>query len=409
MKKLFIISLKFPLINTINILLNVLKKCEADIILVDNGTDIKKIATNLSGLKVFNQVFLVNTENIYSFKDFLKGNARFSDIIKNEKLHSERLIWRNVDFNKYISSYIENTCSINMDDYDSVYVRIADKFTLECLDWLNKNKRISEINIIEEGVNSYCNSIQTMVFVNRYPNLKIVLWLYNKELMMFENERMSIRVIPKIKFNDYCLKNILNSIFEFQEAKKNYDNSIVYFEQVSEPMPSYLRNINKFKQLLLSNAYKKHLREHHLYEEKCKVIDLIEDNIKKFPQINFFIKLHPRTIYGMPKKYKMYIFEDNSKTNIPWELYYLNSSFRNSMWLTTASGAVTNALYCFDNSTSLKIGLTYKFDKEYKEYLNKNLDSFYLKLKKSYDNIEIYEKHLDLNEDILRFAERTNN
>lgn len=63
MKKLFIISLKFPLINAINIMLNVMKNSAADIILIDNGTDMSSIANRLSKLNIFDNVFVANIEN----------------------------------------------------------------------------------------------------------------------------------------------------------------------------------------------------------------------------------------------------------------------------------------------------------------------------------------------------------
>ena len=63
MKKLFIISLKFPLINAINIMLNVMQNPAADIILIDNGTDMSSIANRLSKLSIFDNVFVANIEN----------------------------------------------------------------------------------------------------------------------------------------------------------------------------------------------------------------------------------------------------------------------------------------------------------------------------------------------------------
>ncbi|WP_293832513.1 hypothetical protein [uncultured Phascolarctobacterium sp.] len=92
-----------------------------------------------------------------------------------------------------------------------------------------------------------------------------------------------------------------------------------------------------------------------------------------------------------------------SSSNIPWELYFLNCSFHNSMWITTASGAVTNALYCFHSDIILRIGLTYKLDNDYEKYLNKNLNAFCEKLNDSYQNIEIYTDSSELDRGILAF------
>lgn len=305
--------------------------------------------------------------------------------------------------NDYISSYFVDHKEINLNDYDGIFVKEDNIITIRCLDFLCKKQVINEINIIEEGINSYCNEVQTNVFIDKYPRIKVKLWLYDKELLMFKNEKLSIQEIPKIRFNDLKLKVALNHIFNFDNINQNYNNSIIYFEQVSEPMPNYLLNAGWFKRIVLANAYRKHMREQHLYEEKCKVIDLIISNIVRYTGIKFFIKLHPRTVNGMPDKYGKFIWEDNSSSNIPWELYFLNCSFHNSMWITTASGAVTNALYCFYSDIILKIGLTYKLDDDYEKYLNKNLNSFYEKLNDRYQNIEIYKDSSALDRGISAF------
>lgn len=259
-----------------------------------------------------------------------------------------------------------------------------------CLDFFIENNQVSEINVIEEGINSYCNANQTLQICDRYPGINVKLWLYDKRLMMFSDSRLELMDLPKLSCRNEQLKLILNTIFDYNDlGQKNFANCIIYFEQVAEPLPSYLKNAGKIKRILLFNAIKKHAKEEHLYQEKCKIMEYIVKNVLgQHPDMKFLIKLHPRTIVGFPNKFRKFVWETNG--NIPWEIYILNNSFENNFWVTTASGAVTNVLYCFEEKFNLKIGLTYKLDSEYEKYFNKNLDGFYQKLVNKNDNIHIY-------------------
>ena len=71
-KKLFIVSLKFPLINAINLMVNHFDKQKTDLILVDNGSDMSAIAARLRCTNIFDKVVLVKLDQIKTFKHFLR-------------------------------------------------------------------------------------------------------------------------------------------------------------------------------------------------------------------------------------------------------------------------------------------------------------------------------------------------
>lgn len=70
-KTLFIISLKYPLINAINIKINELKNRKADIILDGNKNDYKELAERLKKTNVFENVYLVNPDGLDGIKNIL--------------------------------------------------------------------------------------------------------------------------------------------------------------------------------------------------------------------------------------------------------------------------------------------------------------------------------------------------
>ena len=407
-KALFIIELKFPLINAINIKMTNLKDKKADIILMDNNVDMRQIARNLENLEIFENVYLGNDINIgEAIKESLK---RRKNIISSSLVEFRRIrntLWGQFNEQTFVKKCIIDGRNIDLDEYDEIYVKNDNRLTDACLRYLIKNSRINKINIIEEGINSYCNEKQSKVFFRYLDNL--VLWVYSKELFVFDYRKYTIKDINKLKSDDITFKSILNYIFGYLGFEKDiHKNSIIYFEQVSEPLPDYLVNISAVKKFLLYNSYQKACKENRLYVEKCKTIDTIEKTLRKhLDKLRFYIKLHPRTIHGLPEKYKNYIWENNQISNIPWELYYLNNPEIESMWITNASGAVTNPLYCFENTSKLRIGLTYRLDEQYRYYLNPNLDKFYQKLTSQYHCLNIYNSYGELQEDILFYMRKT--
>lgn len=79
-KVLFIISLKYPIINAINLCLKY--EMKADIILIDHGNDLRYLAPKLQKTNLFEKVFLVNGEKQNKLKSFLKGETCIEDVFE---------------------------------------------------------------------------------------------------------------------------------------------------------------------------------------------------------------------------------------------------------------------------------------------------------------------------------------
>lgn len=352
-KALFIISLKYPLINAINIKVNLLKNKNSDIILDDNQADIFDIAKRLESLNIFDNVYIVRGNSLRSIKYIFKGNKNISvsKAINNTLVNIKNKILRLINKEKFIESMKLYGGNIDLSQYDEMYLCSETEVSIACSDLLVKKYGFKSINLIEEGVRDYYTDVSIMKYCNLYSNVEINVYLYDINLPVYKLRRKNIvfKSIPKLDENLIELKNIFNKIFKYNNIK-NWDNKIIMFEQVSEPLPDYLLNINKIEKFFLNNAYKKHLKEHICYEIKCdaieKVLSLLSNRLIK----SFYIKVHPRTKNGILDKHKKYIIGDKKNFhNIPWEVYMINEKFNNNIWITINSSSIFNRLICFNN------------------------------------------------------------
>ena len=121
-KTLFIISLKYPLINAINIKINELKNRQADIILDGNKNDYKELAARLRKTDVFENVYLVNPDGFDGIKEYFKqkGKSKFFDAINGtvKNIQLKQKFSRAKE--EYVNDCIINGLKINLHEYDEL-------------------------------------------------------------------------------------------------------------------------------------------------------------------------------------------------------------------------------------------------------------------------------------------------
>lgn len=390
-RSLFIITQKYPLLNAINIKLNDLKHEEADLILDDDHDYVFDLACRIRKESLFKNVFIFQSKRKSYIKLFLKkiSTPTIEDVVSEIWLKIKDYILYRINLPSYIKNITIDGGKIDFSVYNKVFVCCSTRASFACTDILYKLGVISEINLVEEGVRDYCQSYMIEKYVRRYSRLKIIQHLYDKDLVSY-NKKFNIEYsdIPKLsKCNS--VTNFLNRIFGWNGDSyvSGIQDTVVFFEQVAEPMPSYLV-ASKLNRIILKNAYRKHMKEHLLFLEKCSAIERVIQILKQHELIkNFRIKVHPRTVNGLKSQWKDFLLDnENNSTNIPWELYCLNIRMSNCKLVTLFSSSVVNSLVCLNSISHIKIVLLYEL-MVHKESVPNDLMRFYQKVKIKYPSI----------------------
>ena len=161
-KSLFIISLKYPLLNSINIKLNNLCQKKADIIIGCNGDDYASIYDRIKGLNVFDKVYLVRITEHDGIKRYFQNLGKNKISLKKAlrgtfKNILDQYFLRNKPIDFLQESVIKGE-NIILDDYDDVYINSPNEIIWVVLDYLVSHRTISCVNIIEGGANDYCKT-----------------------------------------------------------------------------------------------------------------------------------------------------------------------------------------------------------------------------------------------------------
>lgn len=393
-KALFLVSAKYPLINSINIKMNMLKGKNADIMLDTNQSNVQEICDRMSTIKIFEKIFIVDirkTKGVkYFFKLVMSGEKteKFIWYLKNSLIDLKYNIISFFDKKYKVNSRIINNEKMNFSDYDEIYLCCENKIALTCVGQIAKLNFLQKINLIEEGIREYYVDSVIKKMSRLYSGIIIDILLYEPSWVVYDKNIINgqFRKIPKLSPDDKNLVKCLNIVFGFTkiENKNFWNNKIIFFDQVYEPMPDYLKNARGLKKFLLHNTYKKHQKEHFKYEEKCKCLESLNAYTEKTGlKEHFAIKLHPRTLKGLEEDYKQYVVGDVvNDNNIPWEVYMLNDSFANNIWISKHSSSVLNSLYSFDETfnkqNNIFILLFYKMDLD----ISIDLKKFLMKIEK---------------------------
>ena len=406
-KALFIVSLKYPMINAINIKLSLIKNKAADLILDDNQTDVIDIANRISECNIFDSIFALNTKRITRLKRSIRTNRlNFKATVREIYAIVKLKIFKLINKRKYIQQSLLIGSNINLKSYNEVFICNESPEAQTIVELLYKEEKITSINLIEEGLRDYCYTKAIDHYQQKFDKLKIKLFLYEKKLACYKvNPNVTLSDIPKLSSTNQKLLSTLNRIFGWDQNKAPLPN-ITFFEQVAEPIPQRLRHLPSAKRIILSNSYKKHFTEHLFYLDKFRVITAIISVLDDHDLLNLFgIKLHPRSARTPNIPWDKYIIGDKgNKINIPLEIYCLNQSFKNCIWISLFSSSVLNRLLCFSDNTSIKILLLYNCMRNTRT-ISPDLNTFFQKLRDIYpDQIFIPKNQLEANSILIEHA-----
>lgn len=349
-------------------------------------------------------MYLVNPDGLDGIKKYFKqkGKSKFVDAINGTIKNIQLKQKFSRDKEEYVNDCIVNGLKINLHDYDELYVASESKVSWACSDILVSRKQISKIHLIEEGSRDYGYTDVIIKRRERYKDLMVVVHLYDPEIVAYDRDLPHIRFesIKKLQSDDNVLVDAVNLTFGYKREPINYNDKIIFFEQVAEPMPVYLKESSGILRLFLHNAYKKHQKEDNLFQEKSMVIRYILQLLKsKDIENRFMIKLHPRTVRGvLPECVNSIMGDKNNTHTIPWEVYCLNETFKNNVWIAINSSSIVNGVVCFEKQEDVK----YVMLNGCKEIINSEftpLECFYRNIQIKYGDMLVLPKTIkDLDE-----------
>lgn len=345
MKALFVCLTDYQLLNSINIKVNLLKDCKADIIIFNNKKGNVELADRLQSTGIF--------ENVYVYSEFFTGLHKYlRGITENKKeigfLKAVNGTVKNICLkvlslvknNETIIQYkIHNNKALDFSKYNQFFGIGTKSFVNECYKAILKYNKCSN-NVIDEGLATYL----TDEWSKNYPIDK--LYVYEPEMLVYKNNNLV--KIPKINTNNKDFVRLINFVFDFNDSDKiDLKDKIIFFDQNTDPMPKYLKNAGRIKKFIFANPYKKHLKEQVVYKTK---MDLFKILVKTFNNENIFVKIHPRSNSDYIEDYKKEKAEFLPNVLVPWEVFGCNCKIENNIWITMYSSALFSYTFTIENA-----------------------------------------------------------
>ncbi|MDU6359654.1 MAG: hypothetical protein E6590_06740 [Clostridiales bacterium] len=326
---LFICTTPYDIFNVINLKMNIYKNFESDIIILNNFENSIEYVDAIKKTEMFKRVMYI--KNIYkeNFSKKITLNKIINRIIEIFDAHEIYGINKIKDYDIICCSYNERICRV-------IYQRLA------------KKKKV-KIDLFEDGISSYLevpfiNNNKLHYIFNKKEYILNCLYLYNKELICWENNFLHKENIPKL---DEIEKEHMYNIFKFNNKKYEFRN-IIYLDQPIE-------------ELKIGIGRK----------------DIADFIIKNINTEYLTLKMHPRQQNFDYDKYKFQIINDNT---LPWEV--MCSMINNKVIITFHSTAALTPLFLYNNNN--KIIFLYKIFS--KQCMDERIEKFLEKCKSEYLN-----------------------
>lgn len=294
----------YHLFNIIQLKLTKLSNENVDLLL-SSDVDFTTLEKPLKKSGLFNNVILSPIKNVFWCKEF------------NEIKSFER--------SSYFFSKVKSGHGLAIDEYyEHLYIGLDDAYNKFLYYCLSKNTDNVAVHFYDEGTASYVTSISERLKKDGIPHDHFGRKNFNlaiKEILLYAPEIRIVKdvypvnPIPKIDRHNMDIKTIFNSIFSYHEfTEKKY----IYFESASfqDFMPTM----------------------------DIDVLDMVANIVGKE---NIVIKLHPRT---KNDRFTRRGYSVMPSENLPWEIYAMNESVEDKVFLSNASTAALTSKIIFDVS-----------------------------------------------------------
>ena len=310
---IFCIDSYYQLIVSINLVVNIYKNDNVDLVLINSTDGLKEICKKLITTGLFKNVFLAET---YLNKTNLNSG-------RIERLPKYFIyLYSMIDF----EGYTKKVLLIDMIPYYDELFFYGYRPLIQCI--FNACRKVNpKISCyrIDDGMGTYIREWNTpkseirkaieiiMFYVSGFEQIeKYVSGFYVPRVDLIRYE-LKYKVLKIPSYDDISLINILNKIFNYKENKFESGKSVVYFGQYGKELVD---------------------RDKAFLEVISKII----------PKENIIIKVHPRTKHTLYEGLGIDIIK---QSKIPWELFMINRQFQDAIFVSQFSSAVNSSRVIF--------------------------------------------------------------
>lgn len=358
-KILIVCNSAYQLIVALHLQISKYPNATVDLMITDYIRNSEVIAKRAKLTKHFNQVFNVSDAKNYSIE--------VASIKKISSLYYSLFPKKLLDCYVSIKSSYDVLMMANFNPFSELIVRVLKRNW--CVSGIGNRNLI--INMIEDGTATY-----TKIYKDFYEKLKIqsysqkllallfkssslhgnvdCLYVFNPNFMCWKPP-FKVSSLPKIDSSQVKLKNILNTIFNYDEERDCFAESIIFFEDTYNSRGYQIDDLEILNQIV-------------------EVIDKKE----------VMVKIHPRS---SPERFLNNNYKTNHNLAIPFELYIMNEDLSNRIFITIGSGSASNTVTIF-NQKVISISLLNCL-KQIPELLQGELQSYIKILYAQYDHMFI--------------------
>lgn len=355
MKMLFVVDSFFQFIVATNLKLTVFKNDSVDVIIYNTTNNAETVYKNAQKSGVFRDCYLADTPMLYCGKKFtkmqkLRKYARYSESLCFPRRSLKHIFKNKTDYNYDVllfNSYGALTdCIFNVilkNNPNAVCYRYEEGFG----SYFNEfnNQKSKKRMAIERTVRGVFGNVMINSYIRKF-------FFFEPGFVMFK-PKYDIVEMPKISRENVMLKDILNSVFDYENMEDNYDEKFIAFEDGG----SYFSGEG----------------------EDAEDVSLIKFIAETVGKDNIIVKTHPRCKINRFSKFGI---KTNKTSSIPWEVIQMNKCFNGKVFITTASAsALSSCLYFGDN---VKIIMLYCCMKNKPKMINENFYKYINKFIEKY-------------------------
>lgn len=341
-KLLFLCTTEFQLMTALNIKAHLLPERAADIIIDNYHGEEEALAARVREVGLFEHVMYVRTQveegTLHKYlRDVTEGRREISlmEAVRNTLSFLRMRIGQTL---RGDTAYLETMVS-GFGQFDPMAYEMLFSFgwrpvVKRLIPYFRTINPACKMAKLDEGTGTY----QKPEFDDVLTEYDC-LYVYAPELLQYK--AASVHQIPKLSPSDTAFIEQLNHVFQYHGPKNEIiKNKVIFFDDgVAADMPAYLRKMPAFLKVVLSNSYKKHVKER---EDFLKQLDWTRRILQRVSGRNILIKFHPRESQDVRR---MIVQEWQGKVTmipdekVPWELIMLNNKFEQDVFLTEMSSA----------------------------------------------------------------------
>lgn len=299
-RKLIVANTYYQVIFAIQMKLTIFREDKVELIITDHTPGSHVICNRLKKLDRFDNVYFVNAVSSGENRNKVQ---KICDALSISFLKNNRFCY-------YTNQIINKS-------FDEILVFNYDMRTYGIFSILAEKKKDIKVSRFEEGILSYSTErlftpTRTLVgYLRKFVGNPVIEEAFSYFYCFYPElykGGLSAKKVPLIKSTSE-IKNILQTIFNFNETNLRYAQKYIFFTSVYDFEGG--KPVGEYKLV-------------------CQIAELVGKD-------NLLVKMHPRDVRTI---YKDNGFNVDQNSSIPWEVIQLSSDFSDKVFMTINSGSV---------------------------------------------------------------------